>query len=180
MMLVFGSALFVFGGDIQPHFDSFRLKVLTEVAEIETAHTIKGYVFANGDSFSGAEVSVISGDHIYKTRSDADGLFILELPDLKLEQVELMISGEGFENYYKYVTLASANVFIGKVSLEKAACKDVIMGKVAPDVIRTAGVVAMPDPPKPPVQGALIQTQGEIEPMPAGGIKPPTNDSIFD
>ncbi len=180
LMLVFGSALFVFGGNIQPHFDSFRLKVLTEVANVDTAHTIKGFVFANGDAFSGAEVSVIFGDHVYKTRTHADGLFILELPDLKVDEVELIISGEGFEQTYRYVDITTSSIFIGKITLNEKKIDNCVKGKIAPKVIKTAGIVIDPESPIPHTQGVMIQSSGEISSPTGGGIEPPLEDSIFD
>ncbi len=176
LMLVFGSALFVFGGNIKPHFDAFRMRVLTEVTNFDTTFTIKGFVYADGKSITHAEITVVAEDEMYKVRTDANGQFILELPNLKNEEVQLIITAKGFEASYKQVTLSSGSIFVGKITLKVVKIEDCVKGKIAPEVIRTAGVVAMPDPPKPE---EIQQTQGEISPI-GGGIEPPSDDSLFD
>lgn len=180
LMLVFGSALFVFAGDIQPHFDSFRLKILTEVTDVEAVHTIKGFVYAGGQLLIGAEVSVVSGDNVFRSRTDANGQFILELPELKLDEVELIITARGYADTYKHVALTSENLFIGKITLKKVEVEKCVKGKIAPDYKNMVGNIALPDEAKPKKQRVEIQTQGEIEVFPSGGIEPPSDDSIFD
>lgn len=176
LMLVFGSSLFVFASELVPHIDNLRSKILTEATALETSHTIKGFVYHDGKVLTIAEVSVVVGDKVYKARTDAQGQFILQLPEMSSKEVVLVVSSVGYETIYKNISLTSSSIFIGKITLEKSKVENCVKGKIAPNVHRTAGVIALPEPVEKP---QIIQTKGEVSPV-GGGIEKPKEDSIFD
>lgn len=179
LIIVFGTSLFVFAN--ANGFNQFRTKAYAQLKQADIKLQIKGYVFGAGNPLVGAEVVANIEGINYVAYSDVNGAFNIDVPQEYFGDITINYIYAGYKHVTKdfHVKDGMTNLFTGRVNLEKDM-ESCVKGKIAvdpveieePEVIRTAGIIALP-----PDEEIEIMEKGEViapeENPVGGGIEPP-------
>jgi len=174
LMLVFGSSLFIFSSCIEIDTNAITNQFLASSSNFDVVHSLKGFVFSDGSPLENALITATVDGIAYTAISNSKGAFLLELPAISSNHVNLRFTATDYFDSAKEVDLSGGTMFVGKTSLHPNNGLEMMPGEIAPMPISIPETIAGAiEPEQEPISRDSIVKCNSETPVKMGKIALP-------